>query len=374
MSLETEANKIELTPTAGTTVLDVFPIPYFDNTDIVVTIEDASGDVSTLEYITDYGVVATNGDTSNGCTVTLQVATVAGDTVVISRQVPYTQQYDLQNGSTIVPAALNTALDRTVAQSQQLLDEGNRHITHPTTDPSGTTYNAPSVSARAGKATGWDSEGNVTALNLVDSGTVSGNESAGITVTNNQISAKVDDSTTAFVSGNIVVKDGGVTATQLATDSVTNAKIGTGAVDTDELATDAVTLEKIDADASLTARGIIEQATDTEAITGSDSDRAISASNVTAIFGNSGRTLQATEGFQVLPGGLMMKWGEGVGGAIVFENTVPFSAVYNVTASQVQPTVVNTAAVQCYEVTTTGMNVTVTELGARFNYFVIGKS
>ena len=211
MSLETEENKIELTPTAGTTVLDVFPIPYFDNTDIVVTIEDASGDVSTLEYITDYGVVATNGDTSNGCTVTLQVATVAGDTVVISRQVPYTQQYDLQSGSTIVPAALNTALDRTVAQSQQLLDDANRHVTHPITDPSTVTYEAPSVINRANKALGYDGDGNVTALAIGGETGVTGvDTNKGLDLNSGIAEAKVDETTTTFDSGNIAVKDGGI--------------------------------------------------------------------------------------------------------------------------------------------------------------------
>jgi hypothetical protein len=103
-----------------------------------------------------------------------------------------------------------------VAQSQQLLDDGSRHLTHPITDPSGLTYDAPSVIDRASKATGWDALGNVTALSLSSSGTVSGNEDAGITVSDNIISAKVDDAGVEFNgTGQIALKDGGVDSNKI---------------------------------------------------------------------------------------------------------------------------------------------------------------
>jgi hypothetical protein len=151
--------------------------------------------------------------------------------------------------------------------------------------------------------------------------------------------------------------------------------MATDSVDTDEIVNDAVTLAKIDADSSTTARGVIEQATDDETRTGSDTDRATSPSNITALFGHSSRTLQATEGFQLLPGGLLLKWGADSGaGPITFENTIAFSAVYNVTASQVSASGENNASVQCHTVTTTGMTVSVSQVGATFNYFVVGKA
>jgi hypothetical protein len=326
MSLSTQTNKQSYSDPAGTTSFE-FGISYFDNSDIQLTIESALGVIVEYDQDTpDYAVVATNGDTNNGCTVTLDgttfpSGTTAGDTVVISRQVPYTQEYDLQNGSSIDPTALNRGLDRTVAQSQQLLDDGSRHLTHPITDPANLTYNAPSVLDRASKAVGWDVDGNVVALSLSDSGTVTGNENAGITVANNIISAKVDGTSAGFDgTGAIEVKDGGIIEAKLATDAVTpdkiqalavtNAKIANGAVDTEELAAGAVTLAKIDADASTGARGVIRQATDGQVITGTDEDTAVSPANITALFNDSGQQdVTGSANFQLLPGGLVLQWG-----------------------------------------------------------------
>jgi hypothetical protein len=310
MSLSTQTNKQSYSPAGGTTSFD-FNITYFDDTDIVVTIEDVAGEITEFVNETGFSVTATNGDPSNGATIVLSVATTAGDTVVISRQVPYTQEYDLQDGSSIDPTALNTGLDRTVAQSQQLLDDGSRHLTHPITDPSGLTYDAPSVIDRASKATGWDEDGNVVALSLSDSGTVSGNENAGITISDNIVSAKVDGVTTGFDgTGNIEVIDDAITTDKLLNDAVTNAKMADNSVDTVEIVDSAVTLAKIDADASLTARGVIEQATDTEVVTGTDTDRAVSAGNITNLFSGSGRHDVVTKGYQKFPGGLVLQWGE----------------------------------------------------------------
>ena len=214
MSLDSQENKIEYSPSAGTTAFE-FDIAYFDESDIIVTSENAAGAVTTIPAI-EYSVVATNGDTSNGCTVTLDNATLAGDTVVISRDVPYTQLYDLQNGSTIVPAALNTALDRTVAQSQQLRDDADRHLTHPITDADGLSYEAPSVINRANKALGYDGDGNVTALAIGGEGGITGVDTAkGLDLNSGIAEAKVDGTTTEFNAGNIAVKDGGISSAKI---------------------------------------------------------------------------------------------------------------------------------------------------------------
>jgi hypothetical protein len=229
--LSNELNKKSYSPSAGTTVFDDWDIPYFDDTDVVVTIESALGVITEYVDETNFEVVATNGDPENGATITLNGTlsggTAAGDTVVISRQVPYTQEYNLQNGSSIDATALNKGLDRTVAQSQQLLDDGTRHLTHPITDPTDLSYEAPSVALRASKALGYDSEGNVIALDLADSGTISGNAAAGIDVSGNIISAKVDGTTVEFSGGDIALKNSGVSTAKISDNAVTLAKIET---------------------------------------------------------------------------------------------------------------------------------------------------
>ena len=58
--------------------------------------------------------------------------------------------------------------------------------------------------------------------------------------------------------------------------------------------------------ASSTAKGIIEIATYSEVIAGTDSQRAIVPSSLLAAFAN----LKATNGYTYLPNGLIMQWGE----------------------------------------------------------------
>ena len=57
------------------------------------------------------------------------------DVVAIFRRVPYTQEYDLQEGAAIDPTALNTALDRVVAQNQRQEIEQDRMVRLPDSDP-----------------------------------------------------------------------------------------------------------------------------------------------------------------------------------------------------------------------------------------------
>lgn len=325
MALSNENNKISYTPSAGTTAFDGWNISYFNNSDVVVNIETASGTITTFINETGFSVVATNGDPATGATITLDVATVAGDTVTISREVPYTQEYDLQDGSTIDPTALNKALDRTVAQSQQIVDDANRHLTHPVTDPAGLNYEAPSVTARASKVVGWDTNGKIIAVDVGGGGGLIGvDTSKGLAVSGGIVEGKVDGTTLAFSSGDFSVKTGGIGDTQIS--DVASTKI-TGTILEAQIGAGAVTLSKIDADASLTAKGVIEQSTDAEVITGTDSDRAVSPSNIEALFGSSGRKNHVTNGYQKFPSGLIMQWGFS---STMGETTVDFTTDGNI--------------------------------------------
>jgi hypothetical protein len=239
MALSGTTNKVSFTPTTGTTSL-TFSIPFFDATtvsvankkygDIKVTRTRSGTDllltpVTSSPTADQFQLSATNGDPSQGGVITI-AASSSGDKFTIERDVEYTQQYDLQEGATIDPTALNKALDRVVAQNQQQNDSFTRTVEFPVSDDPSRTYTVSTETVRANKALGFDASGNVTELDLVDSGSISGNANAGISISGNIISAKVDDSTTAFDgNGNIIVKDSGVTAAKLNTDSVTTAKI-----------------------------------------------------------------------------------------------------------------------------------------------------
>lgn len=239
MALSGTTNKVSFTPTAGTTSL-TFLIPFFDATtvsvankkygDIKVTRTRSGTDllltpVTSSPTADQFQLSATNGDPSQGGVITI-AASSNGDKFTVERDVEYTQQYDLQEGATIDPTALNKAFDRVVAQNQQQNDSFTRTVEFPVSDDPSRTYTVSTETVRANKALGFDASGNVTELDLVDSGSISGNANAGISISGNIISAKVDDSTTAFDgNGNIIVKDSGVTAAKLNTDSVTTAKI-----------------------------------------------------------------------------------------------------------------------------------------------------
>ena len=239
MALSGTTNKVSFTPTAGTTSL-TFSIPFFDATtvsvankkygDIKVTRTRSGTDllltpVTSSPTADQFQLSATNGDPSQGGVITI-AASSNGDKFTVERDVEYTQQYDLQQGATIDPTALNKAFDRVVAQNQQQNDSFTRTVEFPVSDDPSRTYTVSTETVRANKALGFDASGNVTELDLVDSGSISGNANAGISISGNIISAKVDDSTTAFDgNGNIIVKDSGVTAAKLNTDSVTTAKI-----------------------------------------------------------------------------------------------------------------------------------------------------
>ena len=122
MSLSSTSNSISYTVSGSTTTFE-FNLPYFDRTDLSVEYTNSSGALSTLTYATSpsgstqYKVDATNGDTTQGATITLGAAITSG-TIKIIREVPTTQEFNLQEGASIDPTAINKAFDRIVAQNQ----------------------------------------------------------------------------------------------------------------------------------------------------------------------------------------------------------------------------------------------------------------
>jgi len=260
MALEDTTNKQSFTAVAGETHF-VFNVPFFDAStidetnkkygDIKVTRESAGVITQFTPVATfsspavdgEFKIIATNNDPEQGGTVTISTAALGGEKFIVERDVAYSQQYDLQEGSTIDPTALNKALDRVVAQNQQQNDAFTRTVQFPVTDSPSTTYTVGSETTRANKALGFDASGNVTEINLVDRGAISGDANAGISINNNIISAKVDNSTTQFSGGNIAVKT--VDTAQLASSSVTTDKLENNAVTTNKIASDNVTYDKI---------------------------------------------------------------------------------------------------------------------------------
>ena len=301
MALEDTTNKQSFTASAGETQF-TFNIPFFDTSPIDET-NKKYGDIKLTRefngFVTEFTpvatfsspavdgqfkLVATNNDPEEGGTVTISVAASGGEKFIVERDVAYSQQYDLQEGSTIDPTALNKALDRVVAQNQQQNDTFTRTVEFPVTDSPNRTYTVGSETERANKALGFDGSGNLTEISLSDVPVSSGggngdgggstitplaaNTNAGLVINNNIISAKVDNSTTKFSGGSIVVnkidavnlKDDAVTTSKIDFNAVTNSKIAENAVTTKEIDNNAVTFAKMQ---NITANRVLGRKTGT---------------------------------------------------------------------------------------------------------------
>jgi len=252
MSLSNTSNKLQFSPSSPTTVFN-FNIKFFNEADIVVTalVSGATSEVtltrvSSPSSNTEYKVDATGGDPANGADITIGGAGyTSGDKVTIERIVSMTQEYDLQDGAAIDPTALNTGLDRAVAQNQQQQQILDNSLSFPVSDADSITYNiTESATSRANKLIGFDADGdiNTQTFSTVAGDAVTGGN--GIDITGNQISVDVTSDFT-FSSGEL----------QLATDSVDSAEIKANAVDTAEIKDNAVTTAKLP-DSTSTSDGV----------------------------------------------------------------------------------------------------------------------
>lgn len=118
----------------GNGATSAFPtsFAFFDATDLVVTqVDDATSVETILVLNTNYTV--TGGDNSTG-TVTLTAGALAvGQTLVIERQLPQTQQVDYQTNDPFPAEVQERALDRLTYLVQQVTDVVNRALVLPIT-------------------------------------------------------------------------------------------------------------------------------------------------------------------------------------------------------------------------------------------------
>ena len=119
---------------AGIKVLP-FGFKIFEPTDVFVALAEKENDPpKNLEYNADYSVeMNQDQEATPGGTVTLTNALNETQIVSVGTDIPYTQTTQLTNYIRFPPEVINTALDRTVVQIQQLVDLVNRAlITDPT--------------------------------------------------------------------------------------------------------------------------------------------------------------------------------------------------------------------------------------------------
>jgi hypothetical protein len=132
-TVPSSASRVDYLTNGSTTVFSV-PFVFFDDTDLqVILVNNTSGSESTLALTTSYTV--TGGDGAAG-SITTTSTYASGYTLVIQREVPYTQEIDYEPNDGF-PADVNEeGLDRATMQTQQALRRARQSPKLPTTyDP-----------------------------------------------------------------------------------------------------------------------------------------------------------------------------------------------------------------------------------------------
>lgn len=142
----------------GSTVLFAVPFYFLENGHLRVVLRSSAG-VETIQIITTNYTVTGAGNPSGG-SITMTLAPASGETLVIVRNVPVTQETDYQANDPFPAESHERALDKLTMIAQQSTDIGNRAVKIPETETSNTLL--PVSGTRATKMMGFDAAGGVT--------------------------------------------------------------------------------------------------------------------------------------------------------------------------------------------------------------------
>jgi hypothetical protein len=141
----------------GSTVAFAVPFYFLANTQLLVVLRSSTGVETTQVLGTNYTV--TGAGVSTGGTVTMTVAPASGTTLVISRNVPLTQETDLQPNDRLPAETLEQSIDKLTMITQQLDETSDRGLKFPVSDSSSLSATLPTSAERAGKYLKFDSTG-----------------------------------------------------------------------------------------------------------------------------------------------------------------------------------------------------------------------
>jgi hypothetical protein len=122
---------------------------FLANSQLLVVLRSSTGIETTQVLGTNYTV--TGAGVLTGGTVTMTVAPASGTTLVISRNVPLTQETDLQPNDRLPAETLEQSIDKLTMITQQLDEANDRTLKFPLTDSSSISSILPSSNDRAGK-------------------------------------------------------------------------------------------------------------------------------------------------------------------------------------------------------------------------------
>ena len=137
-----------------------FTFPIVETSDMVVILRTVStGDETVLTETTHYSLSATNNDYSSGGTVTTVSAYASTYTITLIRNVPESQNADLEDSKVLRLDNLESALDRLTLQVQDLEEELGRCLKYPRTETN--SAELPNSVDRASTHLGFDASGDI---------------------------------------------------------------------------------------------------------------------------------------------------------------------------------------------------------------------
>ncbi len=167
----------------GTQDIFEYPFPIFASEDIIV-------EFNGVQKLSGF-LVSGAGNTLGG-TVTFDTPPETGTIVTIYRQVPYERMTDFLESGDFSAQSINNELDYLTALTQQLnLDQSNMLRYERTEDA--TNAELPSVANRAGKALGFDENGNPIAVDYGLTQAPTNFTAGGVGAVNRAIGDKVSD-------------------------------------------------------------------------------------------------------------------------------------------------------------------------------------
>jgi hypothetical protein len=144
----------------GSTQAFAVPFYFLANSQLLVIRRSSTGVDVTQVLGTDYTV--TGAGVLTGGTVTMTVAPPTGTTLVITRNVPLTQETDLQPNDRLPAETLEQSIDKLTMITQQLDEVNDRTLKAPVSDSSSLNMTLPSSSVRANKYLAFTSSGEPT--------------------------------------------------------------------------------------------------------------------------------------------------------------------------------------------------------------------
>ena len=276
MTVSSTTTKVSYSGNGSTTVF-AYTFKIFAAADLTVIVRtDSTGAETTKTLTADYTV--SGAGNAGGGHVTMTTAPASGETLLIKRKIALTQSTDYVANDPFPAASHEDALDRLTFIAQEQQEVFDRAVVLPETDTASTVI--PNSVTRANKFLGFDSSGNMAALE--STGTAPG----------------------AIGTANLV--DGAVTTAKLAADSVTSAKIVDGTIATADIADDAVTQAKVADDAIGT-----DQIADSAVSTAQISDGSITAAKLASGAAFSAGMLMPYAGTSA-PTGWLLAYGQAV--------------------------------------------------------------